>query len=45
MLSGPHSTKYGKPGTRHEVLRQQKVGAQGIYDTLGRQGRAKKVLP
>jgi len=41
----PHKGKYTTEGTRLEVLRQQKIGAQGIYDTLGRQGRAKKVLP
>ena len=45
FLGQPHSSKYTKSGTRLEVLRQQKVGAQGIYDTLGREGRKKKVLP
>jgi len=37
--------KYTTPGTRLEVLRQNKSGAQGIYDRLGRQNRKKKVLP
>lgn len=41
----PHKGKYTTEGTRLEVLRQNKVGAQGIYDTLGRMGRKNKVLP
>lgn len=45
MLDQPHSTKYGKPDTRRGTLRQQKVGAQGMYDALGREGRKNKVLP
>jgi hypothetical protein len=39
MLSQPHRAKRTKGGTRRDVLRQQKVGSQGIYDALGRMNR------
>ena len=45
MLAQPHGAKYGKTGTRREVLRHQKVGAQGIYDALGRMNSKNRVLP
>ena len=45
MLSQPYQGKRLKADTRHGALRQMKQGAQGIYDTLGRQGRKKRVLP
>ena len=45
LSSQSYKAKYVPRGTRRDVLRQQKVGAQGIYDTLGRQGRKNKVLP
>lgn len=46
-LSSPGGNKYGssKPMTNREARRELKQGAQGLYDAIGREGRAKKVLP
>ena len=41
----PYKHKQTREGTRLKVLREMKVGAHGIYDALGRQGRKNKVLP
>src|SRR4051812_4687479 len=45
MLNQPYQGKYTTTGPRREVLSQMKVGAHGIYDAIGREGRKNKVLP